>query len=136
MIVIAIVGILAAVALPAYQDYTIRAKVSEGLATIGEAKTNVSEYFIATGVVPVDQDKAGIRSNIDTKIVASMTYVTGIITLQVQPDVGGDIAAGSDSFSLSLSSTQGGTPQWVCKPGDSVGGDAIPSKYLPANCRG
>jgi len=137
MIVIAIVGILAAVALPAYQDYTIRAKVSEGLATIGEAKTSVSEYFIATGKIHASEAASGIRTNPNTKIVASMKYAnTGIITLTVQSDVGGDITASLNAFSLSLASTQGGTPQWVCKPGNSTGANKIPAKYLPANCRG
>ena len=53
MIVIAIVGILAAVALPAYQDYTVRAKISEGMARASEAKTAVTEYYSSTGTVPV-----------------------------------------------------------------------------------
>jgi type IV pilus assembly protein PilA len=129
MIVIAIVGILAAVALPAYQDYTIRAKLSEALATIGEAKTSVSEYFIANGSIPTTQAASGIRTNIDTDVVASMTYADGgLITLSIK-DVGGDTTAG-DTFLLSLVSTAGGTPQWLCKPG------TIDAKYLPANCRG
>ena len=53
MIVIAIVGILAAVALPAYQDYTVRAKISEGMARASEAKTAVTEYYSSTGTIPV-----------------------------------------------------------------------------------
>jgi type IV pilus assembly protein PilA len=135
MIVIAIVGILAAVALPAYQDYTIRAKVSEGLATIGEAKTSVSEYFIATGKIPANENASGIRVNVNTKVVASMKYIgsAGLIRLIVQDDVGGDISSSANSFELSLASTQGGTPQWVCKP---AAVNPIPAKYLPANCRG
>ncbi|MCZ6830725.1 MAG: pilin [Gammaproteobacteria bacterium] len=133
MIVIAIVGILAAVALPAYQDYTIRAKMAEALATIGEAKTSVSEYFIANGSIPLTAANAGIRTNINTKIVASMTYAPGVITLITQDDVGGTISASANAFSLSISSTQGGTPQWVCR---AAGTNPIEPKYLPANCRG
>jgi type IV pilus assembly protein PilA len=128
MIVIAIVGILAAVALPAYQDYTIRAKMAEALATIGEAKTSVSEYFIANGTLPSNDATAGIRTDIGTNIVNSMNYAGGVITLKIAK-IGGDTAAGNTML-LSLASTKGGTPQWKCKPG------TIAAKYLPANCRG
>ena len=128
MIVIAIVGILAAVALPAYQDYTIRAKMSEALATIGEGKTSVSEYFIANGSVPTNATQAGIRTDIDTSIVKSMTYTTGLLQVEIKA-IGGDTSLG-DGFYLSLASTKGGTIQWRCKPND------IDAKYLPANCRG
>jgi len=131
MIVIAIVGILAAVALPAYQDYTIRAKMAEALATIGEAKTSVSEYFIARGVMPTTSAQAGIRTNVDTTIVNSMTYANGLITLSIKA-IGGDTADG-DTFQLSLAGTRGGTPQWNCIVGS--GASAIDAKYLPANCR-
>jgi type IV pilus assembly protein PilA len=134
MIVIAIVGILAAVALPAYQDYTIRAKLSEALATSGEAKTSVSEYFISNGVFPVNAQQAGVRTDINTKVVQSVTYTGnasgGVITVDVVDTIGGDITATADTFLLSTTSTQGGTIQWRCKPG------SLPPKYLPANCRG
>jgi type IV pilus assembly protein PilA len=142
MIVIAIVGILAAVALPAYQDYTIRAKMSEPLALLGEGKTNVSEYFIANGAFPGNSTQAGIREDILTDIVLSMGYAQvgtgGVVWVKVQPDVGGDIAAGSDHFSLSSVNTAGGTVSWRCRPGDEAGStsNALPTKYLPANCRG
>ncbi len=128
MIVIAIVGILAAVALPAYQDYTIRAKMAEALSTIGEAKTSVSEYFIANGSMPANVTTAGIRTEIGTDIVQSMSYAASVITLKIAA-IGGDTTAG-DTMLLSLKSTKGGTPQWTCKPG------TIDAKYLPADCRG
>ena len=60
MIVVAIIGILAAIALPAYQDYTVRAKVSEGLIQGGSAKNAVSETFQASGVVPITNAAAGL----------------------------------------------------------------------------
>lgn len=138
MIVIAIVGILAAVALPAYQDYTIRAKMSEPLALLGEGKTNVSEYYIANGEFPDDSGEAGIRTEIDTDIVASMGYTGsaaagGQIWVRVKP-IGGDIVAGSaDRFELSVANTNGGSVAWVCRRGAT---NPVPAKYLPANCRG
>ena len=65
MIVIAIVGILAAIALPAYQDYTVRAKVSEGLVALAEAKTTIAEYYSANNYLPslaaADQFQPGYR---------------------------------------------------------------------------
>ena len=59
MIVVAIIGILAAVALPAYQDYTIRAQVTEGLNLAGPAKASVADYFANTGNFPSDNSSAG-----------------------------------------------------------------------------
>ena len=134
MIVIAIVGILAAVALPAYQDYTVRAKMSEALATSGEAKTNVTEYYVANGYLPANSADAGVRGNVDTDIVNSVKYMgtatttLGNIRVTVKA-VGGSIA-NDNYFELSAMGTAGGTIQWKCIPG------TVPGKYLPANCRG
>ncbi len=139
MIVIAIIGILAAVALPAYQDYTIRAKMSEPIALLGEGKTNVTEFYIANNRLPTSAAQAGLRTNINTPIVNSVAYAaTGVITVQVASNVGGDINASADSISLSLIGTRGGTVQWKCRPGNGTNAttDAVPPKYLPANCRG
>ncbi len=139
MIVIAIIGILAAVALPAYQDYTIRAKMSEPIALLGEGKTNVTEYFIANNLLPPSTAAAGIRTNIGTPIVDSVAYdANGVITVIVAENVGGDIGAGANMISLSLTGTAGGTVQWRCRPGDANGptSNNVPPKYLPANCRG
>jgi type IV pilus assembly protein PilA len=137
MIVIAIVGILAAVALPAYQDYTIRAKMSEPLALLGEGKTNVGEFFIANGDFPADTAEAGLRTDIGTDIVASMGYrgdaTGGAVWVRVQSDVGGDISASANMFELSAAGTAGGTISWKCRPYPTT---PIPTKYLPANCRG
>jgi type IV pilus assembly protein PilA len=139
MIVIAIVGILAAVALPAYQDYTIRAKMSEPLALLGEGKTNVSEYYIANGSFPPTVDAAGVRTDIGTDIVASMGYnvvsaaAGGQVWVRVQDTIGGDITASANRFELSVANTNGGSVAWVCRRGAT---NPIPAKYLPANCRG
>ena len=71
MIVIAIVGILAAIALPAYQDYTVRAKMSEPLALLSEAKTTVTEYYVTNNALP-SESVSGIRTNPNTDIVKSL----------------------------------------------------------------
>jgi len=131
MIVIAIVGILAAVALPAYQDYTIRAKMSEPLALMGEAKTTIAEYYIANGVMPSNASQAGVRTAINTDIVKSLSFASNLITIQVQ-DIGGDTGT-NNLFVFSLTNTTSGSPQWKCKPAAST---PINISYMPANCRG
>jgi type IV pilus assembly protein PilA len=131
MIVIAIVGILAAVALPAYQDYTVRAKMSEPMALLAEAKTSIAEYYISNGAMPADEAAAGVRTNIDTDIVASLNFDGDQITVTVK-DIGGDTAT-NNTVQFSLKDTSSGTPEWSCKPGATNG---MQSKYLPANCRG
>ena len=73
MIVIAIVGILAAIALPAYQDYTVRAKVSEAMVNLAEAKTTIAEYYSSNNVFPT-LAASGINTSPNTDIVASIVY--------------------------------------------------------------
>ncbi|MEM6580347.1 MAG: pilin [Pseudomonadota bacterium] len=146
MIVIAIVGILAAIALPAYQDYTVRAKVSEALARLAEAKTSVSEYYSANGFFPADSTAAGLNTNPDTDIVASIRYIgastSTVSTLGVVLQAGvipTDVAV-NYSFVLSGVTEAGRTLTWVCKPlavaTGSPSGTILETKYLPANCRG
>ena len=130
MIVIAIIGILAAVALPAYQDYTIRARMSEPLALLGEGKNSITEYYIANGVMPGNEEQAGLRTNIDTDLVASMTLNGSNIEIELSDNAAWGPAAG-ESVMLSLVDTSNGTLEYKCKP---VSG--LETKYLPANCRG
>ncbi|ENW4225417.1 pilin [Neisseria gonorrhoeae] len=82
MIVIAIVGILAAVALPAYQDYTARAQVSEAILLAEGQKSAVTEYYLNHGTWPENNDKAGVASpsDIKGKYVESVTVTNGVVT--------------------------------------------------------
>jgi type IV pilus assembly protein PilA len=86
MIVVAIIGILAAIAIPAYQDYTIRGQVAEGLSLAAAAKTGVSEYFASTGQAPATRIQAGLGA-LDTptdtqgNYVSSLAVVNGVITI-------------------------------------------------------
>jgi type IV pilus assembly protein PilA len=86
MIVVAIIGILAAIAIPAYQDYTIRAQVSEGLTLAAAAKAAISESFAQTGIAPANRITAGL-GNTDTpgdtagNYVSSLAVVNGVITV-------------------------------------------------------
>src|SRR5512136_2571604 len=83
MIVIAIIGILAAIAIPAYQDYVVRSQVSEGLAMAGAAKASVAEYFANKGAWPANNDAAGIgtNTNIKGKYVSQIDINAGGITI-------------------------------------------------------
>lgn len=130
MIVIAIVGILAAVALPAYQDYTVRAKMSEAIAKSAEVKTSIAEYFSANATLPGSLAAAG-TTVLSTNVISSGAYSGGILQIAVRSTVGGGVANGS-TFVLSLQSSTNGVLQWKCKTG---GGTPIASKYLPASCR-
>ena len=142
MIVIAIVGILAAIALPAYQDYTVRAKVSEALARLAEAKTSVAEYYSANGYFPDSSAKAGLNTNPDTDIVASLVYIgasSGIVSklgVQLQAGVIPTSTSTQYSFVLSGVTQSGRTLRWICKPEAVGSATLLETKYLPANCRG
>jgi type IV pilus assembly protein PilA len=141
MIVIAIVGILAAIALPAYQDYIVRSKMSEPAAALAEGKTSVSEFYATNNRMPANAVEAGILSNPNKPIVASLKYeldgTSGLplLTATVQADI---IPAGSgiQGFSLSGSTSAGNTLIWTCSRSNRTTGVAeIQSKYLPSNCR-
>jgi len=125
MIVVAIIGILAAIALPAYQDYTKRSHVTEGLSLAGAAKTAVAEYFSSEGVLPTDNSTAGLSNAtaINGNAVNSVTVSGGLIKIEynVKVDSGTELA-------LSPETTAGGI-KWNCKRID------VPAKYLPSSCR-
>ncbi|HFB8793479.1 TPA: pilin, partial [Neisseria gonorrhoeae] len=88
MIVIAIVGILAAVALPAYQDYTARAQVSEAILLAEGQKSAVTEYYLNNGEWPKDNTSAGVANptEIKGKYVQSVTVANGVVTAQMKSD--------------------------------------------------
>jgi len=135
MIVIAIVGILAAIALPAYQDYTVRAKMSEPLATLAESKTTIAEYYSTTGSLPDTAAVAGINTDPNKDIIASVIYTSsGGPMLRAKVQDGVIPGAGTaNSFVLSGTTRSDRSIDWVCKPGST---NPIDAKYLPASCRG
>lgn len=151
MIVVAIIGILAAVALPAYQDYTVRAKVTEGLSLAASAKTAVAEN--AANGAPF---ASGWTAPSQTKNVASLaiSQATGAITITYQAaidggktliltPVDGSTATGTALAGTATDSTipTSGSVTWICKAALSANTNAaavagtITAKYVPAECR-
>ncbi len=134
MIVVAIIGILAAVAIPAYQDYLKRSKITEVAATAGACKTSVAEYIAAKNALPPDVSSAGCSqtkttyvsdiavagAKIDVKIQAVDATVNGkVLSLQALDDTGA-VSDGTKSIA-----------QWWC----STDAAATEWKFFPANCR-
>jgi type IV pilus assembly protein PilA len=131
MIVVAIIGILAAIAIPAYQDYTIRAKMSEALSLASAAKASISEYYSSMGSMPADAAVAGFNGSPNTDVVSALAWDgTDTLTVTVK-DIGGDTGT-NNQFELFVSNTAGGAIVWACQPASSTG---VAQKYLPANCR-
>jgi type IV pilus assembly protein PilA len=125
MIVVAIIGILAAIAIPAYSDYTKRAKVTE-LVTAGSAcKASVSEYFQSQGAFPTTLAAAGCSTTSTAKISSITLTGNGIIT------VGSAITGVTGNYVLvpTESTANSGVLEWACTT------STIDAKYRPANCR-
>ncbi|HGO8600216.1 TPA: pilin [Neisseria meningitidis] len=147
MIVIAIVGILAAVALPAYQDYTARAQVSEAILLAEGQKSAVTEYYLNHGEWPGNNSSAGVASSstIKGKYVQSVTVANGVITAQMASSGVNKEIKGKK---LSLwAKRQDGSVKWFCgqpvtraakAKDDTVAADTakkIDTKHLPSTCR-
>jgi type IV pilus assembly protein PilA len=145
MIVIAIIGILGALALPAYQDYTIRAKVSEMLLAANGCKTSVSEAISSASEANVAASLPKVCESQTSKYVTSIAAdANGVITVVGSHEaLRGNTSASANSISLTPlqtgdtvinGSTDGGKPiaSWRCGPAASNG---LPVKYLPASCK-
>lgn len=129
MIVIAIIGILATIAIPAYQDYIIRAKVSEGLQMAGAAKTSVAEYYQTTGNFPTSNSQAGLPEVINSQYVTSLKVGDkGVISIMYSKASG--VPAKSNTLQL-VPTAKNGVMIWSCK----AKGTTIPGNYLPPICR-
>jgi type IV pilus assembly protein PilA len=138
MIVVAIIGILAAVAIPSYQDYTARAQVTEGVSLTSQYKTSLAEYYSARGdfVTPAPITVASFGGNTTGKYVGGVAFTNvGTNTVQVEATFGAGAAAVLRTSIFAISSNNGGN-DWEC--GVNVIAPpalAIDSRFMPANCR-
>ncbi|HGO8763410.1 TPA: pilin [Neisseria meningitidis] len=151
MIVIAIVGILAAVALPAYQDYTARAQVSEAILLAEGQKSAVTEYYLNHGIWPGNNSSAGVASSstIKGKYVQSVEVAKGVITATM---LSSGVNKEIQGKKLSLwAKRQNGSVKWFCgqpvtrdakatatddvKADTAANGKQIDTKHLPSTCR-
>ncbi|MEK6663887.1 MAG: pilin [Pseudomonadota bacterium] len=123
MIVVAVIGILAAIAMPAYLEYSIRARVTEGLSLANSAKQAVSETTITNNALPANQAATGYTSPAATPNVASITIGAGPITITYQA------VAGGGTMIMAPTLTANGDVTWDCT------GGTLLAKYRPANCR-
>ena len=129
MIVVAIIGILAAIAIPAYQNYIIRTQISEGLTLATRAKTNISEYYMERGSWPSDNDEAGLGDRHDIK--GSYTEHVSVEENVIEIKYGYDANLNIFNEHLELTATaRDGSVEWSCaSPGE------IDPDYLPTTCR-
>ena len=123
MIVVAIIGILAAIAIPAYQDYTRRAQVSEGLSLAAGAKTAVSEFYQESGAWPGTNTLAGLGApaTISGNYVDSVGVEDNVVTVTYGAPVNGTLTL--------TAADSGGAITWTCAAG------TVDAKFLPSSCR-
>lgn len=132
MIVVAIVGVLAALAIPAYLDYVIRAKVSEPIGFLDAARLGVAEYFQTNSSMPSSAAQAGINTATTVSHVASLAYANSgsysasitVAVRSVDPKVDGKTV-----ILTGTGSKTSGVVAWTCAPG------TIDQRFLPASCR-
>lgn len=128
MIVVAIIGILAAIAIPAYQDYTIRAQVSEGMSLASGAKAAVAEFYQDSGAWPADNAAAGLEAaaNIQGQYTTGVAVAANVVTVTYGDQANTAIAGQT----LTLTATDNvGAIEWTCDNGTLL------DKHVPSACR-
>ena len=132
MIVVAIIAILAAIAIPAYQDYVVRSQVSEGMTLSDGAKTAVAEFYSNYGHFPTNNQSAGLakETSISGTYVSQVEVTGGLITATFSHSSPQKASDKIDTKTLVLSPrTATGSTAWACN------GGTVDNKYLPSSCR-
>ena len=140
MIVVAIIGILAAIAIPAYQDYIIRSKVTELINAAGVCKTSVAEYYQTKGAMPADTGASGCSTDKTANSLAPIV-TTGDIKVTADGGLASQLksaGSGADFYYKAGCPTVGACTgaaiaQWFCDNANA--GTTVMNKYLPATCR-
>jgi type IV pilus assembly protein PilA len=151
MIVIAIIGILAAIAIPAYQDYVVRSQISEGLAMASSTKASVAEYFADRGNWPVSIGDLGITNSPSGKYVSGIAVSNGTIVVSYGNDVNKAVSSGVNNLALQPLATTNQDVVWKCGARalsvsatavagtvtsiDAATASTVAGKYRPSNCR-
>ena len=133
MIVVAIIGILAAIAIPAYNDFTIRSKVTEVVNMAGVCKTSVAEFYQSRGAMPANTVESGC-STTDSLLAKAPVVTAGAITVDATGSLATQLAANASGTKLAYTPVTAGAgaaiTAWNCFTGTTI----LP-KYLPAVCR-
>jgi len=131
MIVVAIIAILAAIAIPAYQDYLVRAQVSEGMVLSSGAKAAEWDFVSNTGRFPSSNASAGLASSnsINGQYVSSVDVSNGVIKVLFDGPKANQAIRDSSKFVVLSPVTQAGSILWTCAP------STMNQKYLPTSCR-
>lgn len=144
MIVICIIGILAAIAIPAYQDYTVRAQVSEGLTLASGLKPKVIESFTNDGRWPTTLDQLGVETMPSGKYTRAIALDTGVLVITFGEQASAKIT--DETLALAPAESEGGDVLWVCGraavpehvsnlAGDALSRTTVLAKFLPVSCR-
>jgi type IV pilus assembly protein PilA len=137
MIVVAIIGILAAIALPAYQDYTVRSKVSEALIAGSGARTAVAEVYANAGTMLPSAASMNVQNQV-SRYVAGVDWTRtgangGDVVVTLSTDTGLSSATSTTLILRALGDPTTGAIRWSC--GKGAGATGIPTKYLPGSCK-
>ncbi len=145
MIVVAIIGILAAIAIPAYQDYIVRSQVTEGIAMASSVKASVAEFYADRGTWPANNAALGITNAPSGKYVTGITITNGEILITFGNDANTNI--GTDTLRLRPGASTNGDVIWQCGSrgltvsadftgvNDTANGGSLEGKYRPSSCR-